>query len=64
MFLDPHFLRQKVRLTALACRWVWQRRAADAFALLHNDGFRLVRLGDLGGTGDSIRWADAVYRSS
>jgi len=36
MFLDPHFLRPKVRLAALACRWVWQRRAADAFTLLRD----------------------------
>ena len=64
MFLDSHFLRPKLRLTALACRWVWQRRAADAIALLRSYGFRLVRLGDLGGTGDSIDQAAAVYRRS
>ncbi len=45
MFLDPHFLRPKLRLTALACRWVWQRRAADALALLRDRsvGYEVLR---------------------
>jgi FkbM family methyltransferase len=49
MFIDPHFLRPKLRLTALACRWVWQRRAADALALLRDRsiGYEVLRWNSL-----------------
>jgi len=45
MILDPRFLRSKLRLTDLACRWVCQRRAADALALLRDRsvGYEVLR---------------------
>jgi len=45
VLLDPHFLRPKLRLTALACRWVWQRRVADALTLLRDRsvGYEVLR---------------------
>jgi FkbM family methyltransferase len=45
MILDPRHLRPKLRLTTLACRWVCQRRAVDALALLRDRsvGYEVLR---------------------